>query len=350
MHRSIEIYGALFEHYAGWDWDTARRCAGAFEAPVGAAHPHLLEEIRGIAEGAGVAFADILALNVRTEIMGSGIARRPPAECTAFAALPEATSDGHVLIGQNWDWNPRMCETVVVLDVERDDGPDYVTVVEAGLLAKSGMNSAGVGLVTNALISLQDVGAPGLPYHVLLRAILDAETLLEAIEVVTRDRRASSANYLIAHRDGSAVDLEAAPGDGDRVSSLPVTQGVLAHANHYVCAPVGVADAMPAHTPDTLDRLERAQRLLADAGGRIDRSLVQGVLRDHAGDPGGICRHVDPASPEHERSVTVASVVLDLTSAQLWLADGAPCRHEYRLFDYSRWLRRSTRAGAGEPT
>jgi isopenicillin-N N-acyltransferase-like protein len=57
-----------------------------------------------------------------------------------------------------------------VLEVRQDEGPDFVTVVEAGLLAKTGMNAAGLGLVTNALVTDADVGEPGLPYHVLLRA------------------------------------------------------------------------------------------------------------------------------------------------------------------------------------
>ena len=35
----------------------------------------------------------------------------------------------------------------------QDDGPDFVTVVEAGLLAKTGMNSSGIGLATNALVT-----------------------------------------------------------------------------------------------------------------------------------------------------------------------------------------------------
>ena len=54
-------------------------------------------------------------------------------------------------------------------------------MVEAGLLAKTGMNAAGLGLVTNALVTDADVGEPGLPYHVLLRAVLDCGTVTEAL-------------------------------------------------------------------------------------------------------------------------------------------------------------------------
>jgi hypothetical protein len=35
----------------------------------------------------------------------------------------------------------------------------------------------------------------------------------EALGAVTRQPRSSAGNYLIAHRDGEAIDAEAAPGD-----------------------------------------------------------------------------------------------------------------------------------------
>ena len=54
----------------------------------------------------------------------------------------------------------------MVLEAEQDEGPRFVTVVEAGLLAKFGLNSAGVGILTNALVCDGDTGEPGVPYHV----------------------------------------------------------------------------------------------------------------------------------------------------------------------------------------
>jgi Acyl-coenzyme A:6-aminopenicillanic acid acyl-transferase. len=159
-----------------------RREAARFEAPIGAVMPAYLEELRGIADGAGLDLADVLAINVRTEVMYAAKARQaprtgtqppvpqPPAECSAFACVPAPGQNDPVLIGQNWDWLLHSAQTLVVLEVRQDEGPDFVTVVEAGLLAKTGMNAAGLGLVTNALVTDADVGEPGLPYHVLLRA------------------------------------------------------------------------------------------------------------------------------------------------------------------------------------
>ena len=70
--------------------------------------------------------------------------------------------------------------------MQKEDGPDFVTVVEAGLLAKTGFNSSGIGLVTNTLVCDADAGKLAVPYHVVLRAILDCETLSDALAALQR--------------------------------------------------------------------------------------------------------------------------------------------------------------------
>src|SRR5690242_5122458 len=119
VQRSVEAYGEVFAHYAGWDWERVRAAAAAYRAPVEAYEPRYLEEIDGLAAGAAVDPLDVLAINVRTEIMFAATARdltRAPAECTAFAAVPSRTADGALLVGQNWDWLLHAADTTVVLE------------------------------------------------------------------------------------------------------------------------------------------------------------------------------------------------------------------------------------------
>jgi isopenicillin-N N-acyltransferase like protein len=54
VRRSVQAYQQAFAHFAGWDWATVRREAARFEAPVGKFRPAYLEEMRGIADGAGL--------------------------------------------------------------------------------------------------------------------------------------------------------------------------------------------------------------------------------------------------------------------------------------------------------
>jgi isopenicillin-N N-acyltransferase-like protein len=343
VHRSIEAYRAVFEHYAGWDWSRVRREAHAFRDPIEAFGPDYLEEIAGIAEGAGVDELDVLAINVRTEVMFAATARdadrlrRLPAECSAFAALP-ARAGGRLLVGQNWDWLLHSFETCIVLEATQDDGPNFVTVVEAGLLAKAGMNSAGVAVCTNALVSDADRGRPGVPYHVLLRAILDAETATDALSALQRAERSSSANYLLAHEDGIALDVEGAPGDFARLFLGYADGGVILHTNHFVNAGFDGRDVSLWAMPDSPFRLARLRQRIAEHDGELDVDFWEGMLADHAGQPLGVCSHPDPRLPELERAATVAALVMDPAARRIWLASGNPCDAAFEELDCGELL------------
>ncbi|MEX2422044.1 MAG: C45 family peptidase, partial [Actinomycetota bacterium] len=139
--RSIEAYDEVFRAYTGWDWAQVRGEAARYEAPIAAFDQRYVQEIRGIADGAGVDVEDVLSINVRTEVMFAAKARAAEAasrhggdgqrqgECSAFAVLPEASADGHTLLGQNWDWLLHCFDTVVVLEAEQEEGPNFVSVV-----------------------------------------------------------------------------------------------------------------------------------------------------------------------------------------------------------------------------
>ena len=321
--RSIEAYGEVFRAYAGWDWAQVRREAARFEAPIAAFDDRYVEEIRGITEGAGVDVEDVLSINVRTEVMFAAKARaaqaasragddgRRQGECSAFAVLPEASADGHTLLGQNWDWLLHCFDTVVVLEAKQDEGPNFVSVVEAGLLAKTGLNSSGLGVATNALVTDHDRGEPAIPYHVLLRAFMDCENLSDALAIVQRGVRSSSANYLVAHADGVAVDVEAAPGDFSRLFLEYPDDGVVLHTNHFRSPAFDGRDVSLWVMPDSpfrLERLHAAVRRARPDGLSLD--TFRAVLGDHANYPSGICCHPDARMDPNDQGATVASVLL----------------------------------------
>ncbi len=336
--RSLQIYRGLFRHYAGWEWSRVRDQAGRYRSVIEALEVRYLEEINGMAEGAGQEPVDLLALNVRTEIIFAAVAKAAAHECTAFVVLPEATVTGHTLIGQNWDWNPSTKETVIVLEAEQDEGPDYVTVVEAGLLAKAGFNSAGIGLATNALVTDQDRGEAGVPYHVVLRAILDAEGMSEALAAINHHPRASAANYLIAHRNGEALNVEAAPGDNSRTYLSYPEGGIFAHSNHFTDPGFSLNDMSLRHWSDSRSRFRRMRDSLKREHGNLSPEKLRGLLSDHFYYPNAICSHPDVNLPPPERGATVASLIMDLDSRKMWLADGNPCQVPFRELDYQGLL------------
>lgn len=345
IRRCVAVYESVFQSYAGWDWKAVREHAQTYAPAIQSYRGHLLEEMEGIADGAGLAQGDVLALNVRTEVMFAAVARRAARECTAVVALPETTASGHTLLAQNWDWKPEASDTLVVLEARPRTRPAFVTVVEAGLLAKTGLNSAGIGLVTNALISDQDRGEPGVPYHVILRAILESERVSPALDAITHRRRSSSANYLIAHRDGEAVNIEAAPGDFSCAFVDFPQAGLYSHTNHFLSPRFDLKDVGVWDGPDSLLRLRRAERLLETRRGVLDVDTLGEVLSDHFSYPDSVCCHPDPDARPVDRYATLFSIIMDLDSTSIWLAAGNPCHSPYEPLEtlFSEDARRAPR-------
>jgi isopenicillin-N N-acyltransferase-like protein len=316
VHRSLELYENVFRHYTGMRWPAVRDRAGAFADPIDAYDVRLLPEIEGIAEGAAVEAEDILALNIRTEVM-FGMGR---AECTAMCVSDDAEGR-HVLLAQNWDWKPGAMHTCVLLAATPHDAPSFVTLVEAGLLAKCGLNDVGIGLATNALTSTLDRGEPAVPFHAILRRILTSASFDEAVDAVTSPLRASSANYLIASRHGRATGLETAPGGPEGIHRTDAAR--LVHANHFL-EPTreGSKDLERLDGSSTsVARQASADARLRGSGPDSVEELL-GALRDHAAP---VCQHALPDEPPETASDTIAAMAMDLNEGVLWVTEGHPC-------------------------
>jgi isopenicillin-N N-acyltransferase-like protein len=209
-----------------------------------------------------------------------------------------------------------------------EQGPRILTFVEAGMLARSGMNSAGLGLCGNFLQSDQDFRQSGVPIPLLRRAMLQSETLPQAVGAVLRSPRAFSSNHLLAHRDGEAIDLESSPAE---VFTLFADEGLLVHSNHFKAAQGRVKDTGLARYPDSLFRDRRVLGHLNRQDGPLTAADLKLALQDHFGLPDSVCRH-RAARADGVEIETVASIVMDLTQRVLWIAPGPVCQNEYRAF------------------
>lgn len=143
IHLGVEHYTAQLGR-ASLDWPAIRALVREYLPQIEQFEPAYVDEMRGIAEGAGLDFEAVVLLNARTEVLKLG--QRPdlrarllseaPDACTSVVALPEATGTGQLIQAQNWDWKAECADTGVVLHVHRDDGPDLLTFTEAGALAR----------------------------------------------------------------------------------------------------------------------------------------------------------------------------------------------------------------------
>lgn len=167
--------------------------------------------MRGIAQGAGVDFEDILALNVRSEIALAAAPQEavPPDGCSAFSLLAKEGARDVRWLAQNWDWKGSQLPNVVILRIQTPQGVNLTTVTEAGIVGKVGFNDCGVGVTLNALRAV-GTDYEKLPIHILLRCILEAKSVSEALGVVRScgNGGAGCAGHLLIADPGRAVGVE----------------------------------------------------------------------------------------------------------------------------------------------
>jgi isopenicillin-N N-acyltransferase-like protein len=297
--------------------------------------PAYVEEMRGIGEGADVPFEDVALLNARTEILK--LAERPdfraqlPADaCTGVVALPEITERGRLIHAQNWDWKAECADTAVVLRVRRDDGPDLLTFTEAGGLARSGFNAAGIAITANYLESSRDYCQLGVPLALIRRKVLESAHLALAMRAVYVTPKSASNNMIVSHAGGVAIDFECAP---DETFPVHPERGLLVHANHWV-SPAALAklrDTGIASTPCTLYRDLRVRALLAPQIPGLTRESVKAALGDDFESPWSVCRPPRP-SLSGTMTATVATIVMEPATGVMEVAPLPAINRQFTMY------------------
>ncbi|MEA2180117.1 MAG: isopenicillin-N N-acyltransferase like protein, partial [Solirubrobacteraceae bacterium] len=161
----------------------------------------------------------------------------------------------------------------------------------------------------------------GVPFHVILRGILNAGSFAEALAAITDANRCSSGNYLIASADGQMADVEGRP---DGYDVIEPSDDMVWHANTFCGGlPAGQDRGLEA-IPDSPVRTARIEELLRPVHGTLDVPTIAELLRDKQGAPSAICRAVDPAYPAVEQMSTMGSFIIDLAASTMHVAPGAP--------------------------
>lgn len=329
--RSIAFYSQSFTRNSGLTWGEVRENAPRWLPYLEAYLPDIIAEVRGIAEGSNRSFEEILALNGRGELTYGNPFAESREGCTSFAVTDEGSGDGHVYCGQNWDWRSAIQDTVVVLRIVQPGKPTIVMQVEAGQVGRHGANAAGIALNANGLGGDfgQQLGVPG-PY--IRRKVLSAWNMNDALRAIFKVPQSFSTNLLLTHRDGFAIDIETTPA---RHGWMYPTDGILAHANHFVSfVPEQLAADYRPFAVSSLYRGPRVERALKRAKEartpEAMRALIATALRDHFSHPVSVCSHGDPRKDAIDHTQTITSSIVDLTTGEYYLTLGPPCESEYR--------------------
>ena len=168
------------------------RYAGQCTKAVKEYPPAILDEMEGMAEGAGMKLEEVVLISLHEETAGHKGGALPPVQhCTALAAAPPDTKDGKTYVGQNWDWMASVYGLSSMLLWKRPEGPSLLAYSYPGLWVGAGLNSAGVALCWTWGDGVGIKGPRvGIPSYVLIAQMLYQDTLEGALKEAKRAKHA----------------------------------------------------------------------------------------------------------------------------------------------------------------
>ena len=293
-------FEAIFKNSA-LSQDEIERRATRVKSLINDYAPEYCVEIKAMAQAADIEEWKIYVLNARTEILNA-----PIAECTSLYF--EQTR----ILGQTWDWIKELEALMVILRYEMDDGHVITTLSEPGMLAKIGMNNAGLGVCLNFLSSTNELN--GVPVHIVLRAILDCRDINTARQRIAESGKGKSSHFLVADLDGQSFGMEFANG---QCGELAAENGVLMHTNH--CVAPGMDSTM---LPTSAERLAMAKQQSRELNA-YRLADMQAILLDDSQGTNSI------QAPYHPEEVlggldvgSCATVIMDLAKNNFYIKKG----------------------------
>lgn len=327
IQRHLELALGRLERVSKIAPEVAYERALAFDAPIQKFGPFFAEEIEGLAEGAGLTRAQALLLQIRAEVAApstwDGAEIDGADECTTFAVLPNATSNGIGIAGQNADLPALYKEISIVAEMRPTDRPATLMLLPAGQLSYIGINDRGMACFANFLTC--DGWRVGFPRYFYSRLALMNETVDDGIAAIRGVERASSRNMLLLDSHGAAGDLETTP---TRDARLDPIGDILVHANHYTAPSLLDEErSEPPYIANSTIRQRRMSELLTERNGELNAEVMQSILRDRETAPDALCRI--PADNTKHDTITFASVIAEPSIGALWVAVGPPHENEY---------------------
>ena len=308
-------------------------------------HPHHVERLRGIAEGAGLPFSRMFVGPLVELVLNRASYRRPPAgACTAVAMSGARTRTGEALIAKTFDYPPASG----ALHLTRLSRPRAVGRAASLEVTKAPLSGSHDGINQHGLAVTYNYGhfrgraGARVSISVLIQEVLETcRTVDQAIARLRAHARSGGALIMLADADGTIASVELGP------DTLAVRRGdLLVHANHASTAELAARDVpkdavfprwmMPAALrgkrvqQSSERRHQRAEELCRGLGpGAADEDRLAEILADHGpaagadqgsggGDDDTICRH----GPYY---ATTCAVVLRPRSRSMRLRVGWPC-------------------------
>ncbi len=185
--------------------------------------PQYVQEIRGIADGAGIDFRDALIHNFRHCLSPTG-------GCVSVVFK----SAQKIILGHNEDYEPAIGNNSYITIAHLENQTRFLALTNAGSLPGNawGFNSHGLVFSLDSLAPLQDVDPNlGFPRILLDRYILESRTLEEAaLRAQMYSPRSGNMSYtILSMKEFRGINIETTSTE----TSLTEIPDIFYHANHY---------------------------------------------------------------------------------------------------------------------
>jgi isopenicillin-N N-acyltransferase like protein len=287
--------------------------------------PDLYEEVRGIAEGSGQAFNDIMVHNLLDEFWVWQDAHDKH-HCSGIGVPSRDGAPGY--IAQNMDLEGYTDGYQVLMRLARtSQSPEQLILTYPGCIALNGLNEAGIGACMNTLMQLKG-NATGLPVAFIVRGILGFVRKDNVLRFIEKVPHASGQNYIIGIR-GEVYDFEASANKVVRFDPQNAN-GTVYHTNHPI-----VNDDLKdwyknPKSDNSTTRLASVQSRIAHLAGIKDDD-IKSALRAKDDPKHPVCRTYN------QWGGSFGSVIMTLTGApKLQITAGPPDESEYKNLYFNK--------------
>ena len=290
--------------------------------------PDLLEEVKGISDGAEISFNEAFTIQCGDEIgwIFTETASDVFEHCSGLGI--NKNDQYPTYVGQNLDWYSALEGLECVLCIyDEENRVDVITPSNPGVIGTMGMNSHGIGITTNAMSGLLNTSLQGLPVNFILRKVLSCKTLKEARAFLTSIQHASAENYIVGDKE-SIVNFECS---ANKVTTYVPHKNSnwVCHTNHPLINDDTIFPIKSSRTSTTFDRFEYLYKRLNSCERNPSLKTIQYLLRSHEGP---VCVHHNFAPMS---GFTQASAIFELTdNPTMHLTFGPPCLTEYKTFKF----------------
>ncbi|MBK8564009.1 MAG: hypothetical protein IPN76_11870 [Saprospiraceae bacterium] len=306
----------------------------SFDAAIKHWTPDIYEEIRGIADGAGQPFNDVMVFSLLDEfwVYQDNLENH---HCSGVGVPARDGQPGY--IAQNMDIEAYTDGYQVLLRIARSGNrPEQLILTHPGCIALNGMNEAGIGACMNTLMQLK-ASTTGLPVAFIVRHMLGSTNRDEVLRFIQNVPHASGQNYIIGIRD-EVYDFEASANKVVRFDPKN-ENGTVYHTNHPLVNddvkpwfkkfdPTVKEEEKPVKS-NSFVRLAAVQRRVVPSGFITDATIMA-ALRSKDDDKFPVC------VAANQWGLTFGSVIMTLSGKPfLQITSGPPDESEYKRVEFS---------------